>query len=279
MTSLLGATVLVLAQIVGSEFAYTVKQGESLTSVGARFGVDVRVLAEENDLASTKHLQPGQLLKIDNRHIVPPAIDNEEAKLVVNVPQRMLFFLGEGLLRAYPIAAGSRGWKTPLGAFTIALKETDPTWDVPVSIQAEMRRTGKPVLTRVLPGPQNPLGKYWIGLSIPGVGIHGTNAPLSIYGNVTHGCMRLHPDDISALFSEIRVGDRGRIVYEPALLAGTAEGVFLEVHQDVYKKGGDPLQIVLDRAREEGLFHALDMTRVLETIRRHDGIARDVTKR
>src|SRR5207244_4257585 len=58
---------------------------------------------------------------------------------------------------------------------------------------------GKPVLTHVPPSPANPLGKYWLGLSIPGVGIHGTNAPSSIYNLQTHGCIRLHPDDIEKL--------------------------------------------------------------------------------
>lgn len=192
-------------QVVGSESAYTVRRGDSLTSVGARFGVTVRVLAEANGLNEGSRLQIGQLLKIDNRHIVPRV---EGVTIVVNVPQTMLFWAEpDGTPRGYPIAAGKPSWKTPLGDFTAAIKETDPTWDVPPSIQEEMRREGKPVLTHVPPSPENPLGKYWIGLSIPSVGIHGTNAPSSIYSLATHGCIRLHSDDIEELFSRIEVGE------------------------------------------------------------------------
>jgi L,D-transpeptidase ErfK/SrfK len=279
MNALFAATALFLMQIVGSESSYTVRAGDSLTSIGARFGVDVRVLTEANNLKPASVLQVGQALNIDNRHIVPKIAREGGELLVVNIPQRMLFFLGDAQPKGYPIAAGRPSWKTPLGEFNIVLKETDPTWDVPLSIQEEMRRAGKRVVKRVLPSPENPLGKFWIGLSKPGVGIHGTNAPSSIYSHATHGCMRLHPDDISALFSQVNVGDHGRIIYEPVLMSFGPDGVFLEVHPDIYKKGIDPLATVVERAKTEGLFDLLDMTRVLDTIRRRDGIARDVTKR
>ncbi len=79
------------------------------------------------------------------------------------------------------MAVGRADWQTPLGDFTIVIKEEDPTWDVPLSIQQEMRRAGKRVVKSVPPGPANPLGRFWLGLSLDSVGIHGTIAPLSIY--------------------------------------------------------------------------------------------------
>ena len=215
-------------------------------------------------------------MSIDNRHIAPAAA----VEIVVSIPQRMLFYTtAGGQVYAYPIAAGRSTWKTPRGDFTIETKETDPTWDVPPSIQEEMRRQGKPVLTRVPPSPQNPLGKYWLGLSFSGVGIHGTNAPSSIYGLVTHGCIRLHPDDIEALFAMVQVGTRGRIVYEPVLVAHEGDRVFLEVHPDVYKRGPDPFTFIIDRAQSEDFLDMLDMSLVREVIQKRDGVARDVTRR
>jgi L,D-transpeptidase ErfK/SrfK len=68
------------------------------------------------------------------------------------------------------------------------------------------QREGKKVLTRVEAGANNPLGKYWLGLSLSGYGIHGTLAPASIYRFQSHGCIRLHPDDIAQLFSQVEVG-------------------------------------------------------------------------
>jgi lipoprotein-anchoring transpeptidase ErfK/SrfK len=77
--------------------------------------------------------------------------------ILVNVPQRM-----------------------PLGEYEIDERVTDKPWIVPRSIQEEMRREGKPVLTIVPPGPDNPLGRHWLGLSRVSCGIHGTIVPASI---------------------------------------------------------------------------------------------------
>jgi len=262
---------------VGSESLYTATRKDSLRSVGARFGVTVRVLAEGNGLSTTSPLRNGQVLKIDNRHIVPVL---DDAKIVVNIPQRMLFWdAGDGTVQGFPVAAGKRSWKTPRGDFAIAVLEKNPTWDVPVSIQEEMRQQGKPVLTKVPPSPENPLGKYWIGLSIPGVGIHGTNEPSSIYRLGTHGCMRLHPDDIAVLFPKAKIGMAGRIIYEPVLVSRVGDSVFVEAHPDTYALSPDPLETVMGRASAEGYLDMLNMPFLREVIRKRDGIARDVTAR
>jgi len=116
-------------------------------------------------------------------------------------------------------------------------------------------------------------------LSLPSVGIHGTNAPASIYSLSTHGCIRLHPNNIESFFPQVAVGMRGRIIYEPVLVSHTQGSVFLEVHPDPYKKGTDPLSRVMDRARSEGFLDMVDLTLVEEVIRKRDGIARDVTRR
>jgi L,D-transpeptidase ErfK/SrfK len=265
------------AQIVGSVSSYTVRSGDSLSSVGARHGVSSGTLAAANGLQSQARLRVGQVLTIDSRHIVP---DVEDMNLVVNVPQRMLFWVSpRRSVRGFPIAAGRKDWKTPLGDFTIVSRETDPTWDVPKSIQEEMRREGKPVLTHVPPSPENPLGKYWMGLSIPGVGIHGTNAPSSIYSLVTHGCIRLHPEDIAQLFPEVKVGMHGRIIYEPVLIVLMERTVFLEVNPDTYKNVDDPIAVVRNRALAGGFLDMIDLALVRDAVERREGIVRDVTRR
>jgi L,D-transpeptidase ErfK/SrfK len=276
MLSALALTLFLVPQIVGAETVYSVKRGDSLTSIGARFGVATRVLAEANGLDAAGHLKTGDTLKIDNRHIVPSF---EGSRIVVNIPQRMLFwFKSDDALDAFPVAAGRRSWKTPTGDFTVVTRETDPTWDVPISIQEEMRKQGKPVLTHVPPSPANPLGKHWIGLSIPGVGVHGTNQPSSIYGLVTHACIRLHPEDIETLFPQVAIGMRGKFIYEPVLVTRVGNSVFVEVHEDAYGFGADPLSIVMERARTEGYVDMLNLPLLREVIRRKDGIARDVTR-
>jgi L,D-transpeptidase ErfK/SrfK len=277
MNAFVAATALFLAQLVGSEFTYNVQAGDSLTGLSSRFGVEARALAAANGLDASSLLQIGQILTIDNRHIVP---DVEDVEIAINIPQRMLFLFADGPWpRGYPIAAGKPTWKTPIADFVVVTKETDPTWDVPVSIQEEMRRSGKPVVTKVPPSAANPLGEYWIGLSLPAVGIHGTNVPSSIYSLGTHGCIRLHPDSIRALFPEVTVGMTGRIIYEPILIARFVNSVFIEVHPDAYKRVAAPMMVLMERARSEGLVSMMDLDLVEEVVRKREGIARDVTRR
>jgi len=277
MVSTFMVAILAVVQITGSVSPYTVRSGDSLTTVGARFAVSPGVLAAANTLGSQARLKVGQPLTIDNRHIVPNV---GNMNIIVNVPQRMLFWLmSDGTVRGFPIAAGKPSWKTPLGDFTIVTRETDPTWDVPPSIQEEMRREGKPVLTHVPPSPENPLGKYWMGLSIPGVGIHGTNAPSSIYGLVTHGCIRLHPDDIEQLFPQVEIGMHGKVVYESVLITQVGDAVFLEVHPDAYAMTRDAQEIVKERAQSGGFIDMVNFSLVRDVISKRDGIARDVTRR
>jgi len=261
--------------LVGAESAYTVWAGDTLLAIGARYGVQAAVLARDNGLGSNSRLKPGQALRIDNRHIVPKQLEDG---ILINLPQRMLFLLqGGSPIVYYPVGLGRPDWPTPTGEFTILVKEEDPVWDVPISIQEEMRREGKVVKTKVPPGPDNPLGRYWLGLSIPGIGIHGTIAPASVYQFRSHGCIRLHPDDIAALFPLIPDEQDGEIVYAPVLLARLDDGrIFLEVHRDIYKKGGDPLKRVQNLAADARIDNQIDWQRVQQVVQLKEGVAREV---
>jgi L,D-transpeptidase ErfK/SrfK len=268
-------------RVLGASLRVQAQAGDSLTSIGARYGVDVATLARANGLASDARLALGQSLRIDNPHIVPRLTDGGPLQgILVNVPQRMLFVFEAGAaLAAYPVAAGRPSWPTPLGAFTVDERAVDKTWVVPASIQAEMAREGKPVLTRVAPGAENPLGRYWLGLSPGGCGIHATNAPASIYGLRTHGCIRLHEDDAGALYERTALRDTVRIVYQPVLLAELADGrVCLEAHRDAYRRAQAP-EAELDRLlSESGTSDRIDRLRALAVLEAREGVARDVTR-
>lgn len=263
--------------VVGSEIAYSAAEGDSLSSVGARFGVDVAALASANGLTSRSRLVPGQKLRVDGRHLVPAL---PEWGIVVNIPQRFLFYAEEGKpVLAFPVAVGKRDWKTPTGRFEIATRERHPVWDVPVSIQAEMRRLGHRALTKVPPGPDNPLGDYWMGLSGSGCGIHGTNAPASIYGFRTHGCIRLHPSDVAELFDRVVVGLSVEIVYRPVLLAKTDDGaIFVEVNPDPYRKVLDSVGVIRALATQSGLEGEIDWDLVASAAKEKQGTARRVDR-
>ena len=263
-------------QLVGREFTYVVQPGDSLTAIGARFGVGISTLAAINKLAYNAHLKPAQELHIDNRHIVPRAADDG---IVINIPQRMLYFFTQGQARrAFPVALGKENWPTPSGQFKIAVKEENPVWDVPKSIQEEMRREGKEVKTCVPPGPDNPLGKHWLGLSITGYGIHGTIAPASIYQFQTHGCIRLHPDDVAELFPAVERGTQVLLLYRRLLLGRSGDRLFLEVHPDIYRKQPSIEPELRQLVDSENLASLIDWKLAADIMRRQQGIARNVTK-
>lgn len=257
---------------------HRVVRGESLTSVGARYGIAPRLVAEANGLDARARLRVGQSLYVRSRHLAPFAPEVVDG-IVINLPQRMAFLFREGRLeRGYPVAVGRRDWPTPTGDFTVRTREQDKTWFVPVSIQEETRREGKPVLTQVPPGPDNPLGRHWIGLSLPAIGIHGTNAPASVYGFRSHGCLRMHPDDVADLFDRVAIGERGRIVYEPLLLGRDGGGgIWFEANPDVYRRRAATVDTVREMAREKGIGEdSIDWARVAAMLRERDGQAREV---
>jgi len=238
--------------LVGREFDYTVQKADSLTGIGARYGISAKALAARNGIKLSTKLRPGQVLRADNRHIVPATL---KEGILINLPQRLLFLFESGRLVAwYPVAVGQPDWQTPTGSFRIMTRETDPVWDVPVSIQREMRRKGERVRKKVLPGPDNPLGEYWMGLTATCCGIHSTNAPQSVYQFQTHGCIRMNPEDAEDLFYRVEVGAPVEIIYEPVLVARTADGTTLvEVHPDVYGRLASPTERATEIAESRGI--------------------------
>ena len=263
--------------VVGGDIEYTIRPGDFMIAIGARFGVPPELLAKQNAIPYEAIIRPGQRLRIDNSHIVPAVLDDG---ILINLPQRMLFHFSRGKLTvAYPVGLGKPTWPTPRGEFRIVSRVANKTWLVPKSIQEEMRREGKVVLEEVPPGPDNPLGSHWLGLSLWGYGIHGTIAPASVYHFQSHGCIRLHPDDIAELFDRVKVGTTGILIYQPVLLAATDDGrILLEVHRDIYNRnrGFDMAQTVRGMAEANGLSQDIDWPRVDAVIAAQEGLARNV---
>jgi lipoprotein-anchoring transpeptidase ErfK/SrfK len=113
---------------------------------------------------------------------------------------KLFLYEGTRLVRSFSVATGQKIYPTPLGRFQIVVKWKNPTWYPPT--QDAWAKGLKPVP----PGPDNPLGTRWMGLSSPGVGIHGTDDPASIGYSVSHGCIRMQVPDAEWLFDHVNVG-------------------------------------------------------------------------
>ena len=112
---------------------------------------------------------------------------------------RLLVYHFQQLRRSFRVATGQSVYPTPLGRFSIVVKWRNPWWYPPNSRWAQGQKP-------IPPGPSNPLGTRWMGLSAPGVGIHGTPNPASIGYSVSHGCIRMYISDAEWLFGTVYIG-------------------------------------------------------------------------
>ncbi|MNR82411.1 putative L,D-transpeptidase YnhG precursor [compost metagenome] len=269
---------------LGREWVYTIQPTDTLSRIANRNGLDLRRLLSINGLSTRNPLRAGQKIHLSDRHIPPPS---QGAAIVVNIPDGLLYRYEPTGITLYPVALGEPNdedasdparWRTPIGSFKVVEKRKNPVWNVPRSIQEEMRRDGKEVLTKVKAGPENPLGTRWIGLSAWGYGIHGTNAPSSIGRFSTHGCVRMRSEHVEALFDSLEKGASVRIVYQPAKLAVQGSAIYLEVGRDVYRQIPDMHAHVQRLIREAGLADRVDPAHVHRVVKARWGVATRVER-
>lgn len=184
----------------------------------------------------------GTIVTLPGRRILPPG---PHEGIVVNLPEHRLYYYpkpkkGEQQkVITYPVSIGKMDWRTPLGETQIVNKTKRPSWRPPESVRKEHAERGDPLPEVVPPGPDNPLGEYAMRLNIkPGAYlIHGTNNPLAVGMAVTHGCIRMYPEDIEALFPLVPVGTKVWLINEPVKVAYVDGELLLEVHPTVDAQG------------------------------------------
>ncbi|MDO1509603.1 MULTISPECIES: L,D-transpeptidase [unclassified Neisseria] len=164
-----------------------------------------------------------------------PPIDAGQ-HVVINIPQQRLFVYTDGkLTKAYPVAVGKALTQTTLGEHKIGAKAFNPTWHIPKSIQKE-RNDG---IKTIPPGPKNPLGPVFVRMGDPklGLGIHGTNAPSSVPGVRSHGCVRMKSPDALEFANAITSGSPASVIYQMAALNTDANNnLWLAAFRDPYDK-------------------------------------------
>lgn len=220
----------VVSVVIEKTRSYTVAEGDNLKEIASKFNTTPDELLKLNKLRNSGALKPGTKLKITKNIIVPKTVYEG---LIINLPEFRIYHFEQGKLKeTYDIAIGKSSWETPVGKFQVANKKIDPAWNVPPGMSSKLN-----IEERIVPpGPDNPLGKYWIGLSIPHIGIHSTNQPHTIGKAKSHGCMRMQTDEAEKLFGLLEVGMEGEIIYEPVKIAKNRGRIYLEVHDDIYDK-------------------------------------------
>jgi L,D-transpeptidase ErfK/SrfK len=262
--------------IIEKDITYTVVRGDYGGVIEGKLGVGWADIAAANSINPRAPLVRGQALKVRFRRIIPVRVENG---IVINIPDRTLYRFYEGKLKDYYfISAGKPTWQTPLGEFTIKSKTKYPTWYAPIPIQKEMEANEQDVIVEIPPGPENPLGKYWLQLSLEGIGLHGTNAPQSIYKFRSHGCMRLRPEVAEFLFNDVVVGTKGIVMYETVKAAKTSDGrIVIEIYKDFYKRRINYDDKIKERLKELNALDRVDWNKIKEAIEKKDGLVWDVS--
>lgn len=210
--------------------------------------------------------------------------------IVVNIPEMRLYYfpplekgLSNRIVITLPVGLGREDWPTPRTKFTVRGKTVNPTWVLPESIRRE-RIQEKGWSETMIPGgsPDNPLGKYRFELTFPAAigsyAIHGTNNPWAVGRLVTHGCVRLYPEDIEQFFDLVRVGSPGEFVYQPVKIGMLYGKVYLEVHEDIYNLVPDLWGEAQKVIGESGWEHMVDQSLVRTALMEKSGVPIDVTK-
>jgi L,D-transpeptidase ErfK/SrfK len=223
------------SSLIGQDQAIQSQASDTLLDLARKYSVGYWEIQEANPKVDMWLPGQGTNLTIPGRFIVPPV---DHKGIVINLPQHRMFYFPKGgrhdqpIVITYPVSPGEGDFPTPVGVTRIIRKVPHPVWIPTAHILKAHQEAGDPIPRVWAAGPDNPMGEWALEttLSHGEIYIHGTNNPMAIGMSVTHGCVRLYPEDIAALYPIVRVGTPVTIVNEP-VLASLADGdLYLEVH-------------------------------------------------
>jgi L,D-transpeptidase ErfK/SrfK len=228
--------------LVGQTTVTEARHEDTLLDIARRFDIGQDEIVFAN--AQVDRWLPGKGTEvfIPSRYILPRA---KRTGIVLNVPEMRLYYFPppEASLpvrvETYPVSIGRMDWATPLGTTRITAKVRNPSWRPPDSIRAEAEASGTPLPELIPAGPDNPLGDYALRLGLPGYLIHSTNRPYGVGMRVTHGCIRMYPEDIRRLFPNVPVGTTVQIVNQPVKIGWLFDTLFIEVHPLLEEHSGE----------------------------------------
>ena len=274
-------------ELIGETQVIFARYENTFSAIGREFNVGYEEMRSANPGVDQWLPGEGTPIYLPTQSILPEA---PRLGLVVNVPAMRLYYFttekaaGPGAaevlkVSSHPIGIGVEGWATPFGEAKVAQKIKDPVWYVPASIRREHAERGDPLPSVVPPGPDNPLGEYALTLSLPSYLIHGTNKPAGVGMRSSHGCIRMYPEDIEALFPRVARGTAVRIVNQP-VLAGWRDGrLYLEVHpplaeeqHDLVAEAEAALTRAIERAGAAAAAVAIDHAAIEKIVAEQRGI-------
>lgn len=238
--------------VIGQIKVMYATKDDTLIDIARRFGLGYDEIVHANPGVDRWAPGEGNPIVLPTRHILP---DAPREGIVLNIAEMRLYYYPkanageERLVYTYPVSIGRMDWKTPMGLTKVVAKDIDPPWRPPATIKAEHAKEGD-ILPDVIPGgPDNPLGRFAMRLGVPGYLIHGTNKPYGIGMRVTHGCVRMYPEDIERLFGMVPVGTPVRLVDQPVKVGRLNGQLMIESHAPL-EEDELPIKVTLEQARQ-----------------------------
>lgn len=260
--------------VIGRQRYYQVKTDESLPEIARHYDLGFGAITAANPGVDPFIPDPGRRIVLPTEWILPDAPIRKG--IVINIAEMRLFVYYRDrspIVMTFPIGIGDEGKETPVGAFTVIEKISNPAWHVPESIRKE-----RPDLPAVVPpGPENPMGSHALRLSNPTVLIHGTNRPWGIGARVSHGCIRLYQEDIARLFEMIQRGTPVTIVNQPVKAAAIGDRVYLQV-QDYEESGRDLYDDALKVLEAKNLTNLVDLMKIRKASQERTGLLVDISR-
>jgi len=233
------------SDVIGEMRTVETGQRDTLLDVARANGLGYEEITNANPGVDAWLPGAGTAVVLPKRRLLPQA---PREGIVINLPEHRLYWfppvtMGERpIVWTFPVSIGKMDWNTPLGTTRIVSKIKDPTWSPPPSVREEHARRGDLLPAIVPAGPDNPLGRFAMRLGIPGGAylIHGTNRPAGVGMQVTHGCMRLYPEDIERLFDMVPINTPVQIVNQPYKWGWHDGELLIEVHPPLQEDAVEP---------------------------------------
>lgn len=241
-----GATVYELpengAAVFGTDERIKSTYQDTLLDIARRYSLGYEEIIRANPHVDMWLPGEGTDILLPGRRILPPG---PREGIVVNLPEHRLYYFpkpkkGEKpVVITYPVSIGKMDWSTPLGETKVISKQKHPSWYPPESVRKEHIANGDPLPKVVPAGPDNPLGDYAMRLAVGGGSymLHGTNNPMAVGMAITHGCIRMYPEDVAALFPLVPVGTKVWLINDPVKVAYVDGELLLEAHPPVDSEG------------------------------------------
>lgn len=233
------------------------KDSDTLSDIARAYGLGYDEIVAANPDVNPWLPGDSTPIVLPTQYVLP---DVPREGIVLNIATKRLFYFPESaegepqIVKTYPIGIGRVGWETPIGKTSVVAKARDPKWYVPASVREEHAAMGDPLPAVVPPGPDNPLGHRVLQLDMPGYLIHGTNQPYGVGMRVSHGCVRLYPENIDYFYELVEVGETVSIINEPYLMGRLDGDVYFEAHEPLEDDDVDPeerLDLLLERWNAE----------------------------